>query len=267
MTVDVTVSEAGPYQLLPRLTEDEYLELRHDIEANGIRVPVDVDEHGEILDGHHRARIADALRIDCPQRVLRGLSETEKREHALAVNVHRRSLTRQQRRELIAASIKADPEVTDREHARRTGASHPTVALVRSELETSGDVESSSTRRDTLGRQQPASKPARVTETTKTEYDVDTTTGELIDPADVQAVRDALDEHVPDDAYVLASWRKHFGKAVGDVINVITFPVEQVAAKADADLLGELDRAHRDLGNYIDRVRKATGLRVIGGRP
>lgn len=90
------------YQLLPPLSEDEYAALRADIEAHGIRVPVDVDETGAVLDGHHRQAIAAELGIDCPARVITGLDEEGKRGHALSVNIHRRHLDREQRRELIA---------------------------------------------------------------------------------------------------------------------------------------------------------------------
>lgn len=37
--------------------------------------------------------------------------------------------------ESIAESVKADPELSDREHGRRTGADKNTVATVRDELE------------------------------------------------------------------------------------------------------------------------------------
>lgn len=90
-----------PYQLLPRLTDDEYDALRDDIARHGIRVPIDVDERGTIIDGHHRAWIAADLHIDCPRRVLSGLTDEDKRAHAVAVNIHRRNLTRDQRRDLV----------------------------------------------------------------------------------------------------------------------------------------------------------------------
>jgi hypothetical protein len=87
---------------LPRLTDDEYTALKVDITENGIRVPIDVDELGVVLDGHHRAWIAADLGIDCPRRVVTGLTDDQKRTHALAVNVYRRNLTREQRREVVA---------------------------------------------------------------------------------------------------------------------------------------------------------------------
>ncbi len=92
----------APYQILPVLAADEHAALRADIEANGVRIPVDVDEQGNILDGHHRVWICRELGIDCPRRVLVGLTDEDKIVHAVAVNVHRRHLSREQRRELVA---------------------------------------------------------------------------------------------------------------------------------------------------------------------
>lgn len=44
------------FQLLPALTEDEYEGLKGDIAERGVQVPVIVDEHGAVIDGHHRIR-------------------------------------------------------------------------------------------------------------------------------------------------------------------------------------------------------------------
>ncbi|WFE44278.1 ParB N-terminal domain-containing protein [Verrucosispora sp. WMMD1129] len=120
-----------PYQLLPPLTADEYTALRADIEAHGIRVPVDVDEHGQVLDGHHRQQIAEDLGIDCPTRVVAGLTEEEKRHHAVAVNAHRRMLTRAQRRALVVAELERDPSRSDRAIGRVCGVDHKTVGAIR----------------------------------------------------------------------------------------------------------------------------------------
>lgn len=40
--------------LLPCLSEGEFEALKADIAARGVQVPVEYDEHGNILDGHHR---------------------------------------------------------------------------------------------------------------------------------------------------------------------------------------------------------------------
>lgn len=81
-----------PYQLLPSLSADEYAALSADIKARGVMVPVELDEAGAILDGHHRSAIAAELGIDCPTVVRTGLSESAKREHVLKLNLLRRQL-------------------------------------------------------------------------------------------------------------------------------------------------------------------------------
>lgn len=48
--------EAAPFQVMPPLTAEEYEAVLVDIAAHGVRVPVDVDQHGRILDGHHHHR-------------------------------------------------------------------------------------------------------------------------------------------------------------------------------------------------------------------
>ncbi|MFF4403771.1 ParB N-terminal domain-containing protein [Streptomyces sp. NPDC001404] len=149
-----------PYQLLPPLSDEEYAALRADIAEHGIRVPIDVDEHGQVLDGHHRAWITAELGIACPRRVVAGLTEEQKRTHAIAVNVHRRSLSREDKRALIQRSLLSDPHLSDRQHAERTGSDHKTVATQRTQLEERGEIPHVAERTDTRGRQQPVPRPA-----------------------------------------------------------------------------------------------------------
>lgn len=73
----------GPYQHCRPLTDEEYAALKADIEENGIKEYVHVDEAGEILVGHHRARAAAELGIEYPRHVVMGLSEREKHEYAV----------------------------------------------------------------------------------------------------------------------------------------------------------------------------------------
>ena len=90
------------YQLLPDLTDEEFAALKADIAARGVMVPVELDETGAVLDGHHRVRACAELGITEYPRIIRpGMSEDEKREHVLALNLDRRHLSREQRRELV----------------------------------------------------------------------------------------------------------------------------------------------------------------------
>lgn len=129
------------YQLLPPLTDEEYAALRDDIRERGVQVAVEFDENGVVLDGHHRLRACQELGIeDFPRLVRRGLTEQEKRSHVRALNLDRRHLNQEQKRELIRAQLRETPEKSDREIARLFGVSHTTVAVLRLELESSGQI-------------------------------------------------------------------------------------------------------------------------------
>lgn len=92
---------SAPYQLLPPLDPEERAALVESISTFGILQPVVVDEAGAILDGHHRKGIADELGIPCPTVTLPGLTEEQKVEQALALNLARRHLTPEQRQALV----------------------------------------------------------------------------------------------------------------------------------------------------------------------
>lgn len=154
------MGDAVRYQVMPPLSPEEYQELHDDIAANGVLVPILEDENGVIIDGHHRSKIAAELGIPCPVESISGKSEAEKRGLAFAMNLKRRHLNREQRRALIAESLKADPQLSNREHARRTGASHPTVNAVRGELESDGALEKFTNARTSDGRSYPLNRPA-----------------------------------------------------------------------------------------------------------
>lgn len=148
-----------PYQFLPPLSDAEYDALRADIAANGMRHPIIVDEHGKVLDGHHRAKVAAELGFKPEREVIAGLTEQEKRDLAFTLNAARRHMDQAQRRTAVIASLKADPQLSDRQHGRRTGVSHPTVASIRAELVAAGRLESLTSRIGADGRERPASRP------------------------------------------------------------------------------------------------------------
>lgn len=84
------------YQLLPPMSQHEYEELKADIIEHGVIVPVIVDEEGNIIDGHHRARICEELAIECPTVVRKFISEEEKQALAIGLNLKRRQLSPEQ---------------------------------------------------------------------------------------------------------------------------------------------------------------------------
>lgn len=104
------------YQLLPALHKDDYERLKADIALRGVMVPVEVDEDGAILDGHHRVMIARELGIKCPTKVRKGLPDYEKRLHAVALNLARRQLSDAQKTVL---GEKIEPDIAERARARQ----------------------------------------------------------------------------------------------------------------------------------------------------
>lgn len=232
------------FQNMPPLSAEEYSALEQSIKDHGVQVPIIVDENGTVIDGHHRQKITQELGIRCPSTVVTGKAESEKRTLALSLNLDRRHLNREQRRALVAESVKADPQLTDREHARRTGSSHPTVATVRRELEDNGRVESFTTRVDPRGYQQPASRPPRV----------DKTTGEIHDMPEHQffeAVDAATDEQFEQ---ALAS-----AKAQGDAsrTNVAAnLPPAEPQAPRRRPLPDSFFEAAYDLQKNIERLER-----------
>jgi ParB-like chromosome segregation protein Spo0J len=111
-----------PYQVLPDLPPEQFAALKADIAERGVMVAVDVDENGQILDGHNRIRACRELGInDYPVVVRSGLSEVEKRTFARKANALRRHLSRDQVRDLIGAQLRETPEWANNRIAQALG--------------------------------------------------------------------------------------------------------------------------------------------------
>ena len=123
------------YQVMPELSADEYSELKADIKERGVMVPIEFDEFGNTLDGHHRLKICEELGItDYPKVIRAGMTEEQKRTHARKLNMARRQLSQKQRRDLIREQLKETPEKSDRQIAAALGVSNSTVSSQRKEM-------------------------------------------------------------------------------------------------------------------------------------
>lgn len=81
--------------VVPPLSSEEYMRLKEDIHHFGITVPILIDEYNNIIDGHHRLRIAEELSIEeFPVEIKPGLTEGEKRLMAWTLNANRRQLSK-----------------------------------------------------------------------------------------------------------------------------------------------------------------------------
>ena len=79
------------FQVMAPLDRDALAALRADIAAHGVQVPVVRTADGRIVDGHHRARIAEDLGIDCPSLTV-DVDDQAATEMALRLNLLRRHL-------------------------------------------------------------------------------------------------------------------------------------------------------------------------------
>lgn len=131
----------GPYQVMPPLSADEYEALKADIAARGVMVPVEYDEEGNILDGHHRVAICGELGLSQWPRLIRyGLAEQEKRRHARRLNLDRRHLDQAARRKLIEDDLRETPEASNRKIAADLGVDDKTVGAARARLESTAEI-------------------------------------------------------------------------------------------------------------------------------
>lgn len=115
MASTAPTSDTRRYQLLPSLSTVDIEHLKASIIEHGVQIAVIVDEDGEIIDGHHRAMIADSVGVEYPRDVRHGLNEDQKRILAAELNVARRHLTDAQK---VKLGRDIEPSIT-REARRR----------------------------------------------------------------------------------------------------------------------------------------------------
>jgi hypothetical protein len=149
---------------------EEFDALVEDVRQHGLRLPIllwddvaaPMPRKAWLLDGRNRLRALMAAGIEPSDKhyAVVGHCESTRDPYAIvvALNIHRRNLTAEQKRELIDKLIKAQPEKSDLQIAKQAKASHHTVGKRRAKLEATGDVGNMPTRTDTKGRKQPAKK-------------------------------------------------------------------------------------------------------------
>ena len=144
---------SGRFQVVPPLSDDEFAALKADIELRGVMVPVELDEEGNVLDGHHRVRACRELGITNFDKIIRRDlgDDCAKREHARALNLKRRHLSAEAKRRIIAEQLLDTPERADQWIAEDLGVSKATVSEVRGDLVTKCQIDASQPRIDRNG--------------------------------------------------------------------------------------------------------------------
>lgn len=119
-------------------------------------VPIEFDEHGNVLDGHHRLKICAELGINEYPKVIRaGMTEAEKRTHARKLNMARRQLSQPQKQALIHEQLRETPEKSDRQIAKELGVSDKTVGVQRKEMERTAEIPQLKTSIGADGKERP----------------------------------------------------------------------------------------------------------------
>lgn len=91
---------AEPFQLFSPLDSATEAALRFSIERFGVLVPVVKDQHGRVIDGYHRSRIASELGVPFRIDVVPVEDDDQARDIARTLNTDRRHLSVEQRREV-----------------------------------------------------------------------------------------------------------------------------------------------------------------------
>lgn len=115
-------------QFMPPLAVFDYDSLREDIARRGVMVPVLVNSAtGEIIDGHHRAAIAAELGIETPIQTVDIPDPDEADIVAVSLNVKRRRMTLEQRKQL-ASDFRAAFRWSQRKIADALGVTQRTIS-------------------------------------------------------------------------------------------------------------------------------------------
>jgi hypothetical protein len=184
-----TLSIHPAAELLPPMSDNEVRVLGRDIKAHGgLTSPIVLwrahpKGQAQLLDGRNRLDAIEAMtgrvvKIVREPIISGGFSDwliikagehkwgnvielneaTDPSAYVISANIHRRHLTAEQKRKVIANLILAHPDKSDRQIAEMIRVSHHTVASVRDEMEGRGQIAHVETRTDAKGRKQPAKK-------------------------------------------------------------------------------------------------------------
>jgi len=123
------------YQLLPPLSQDEYESLKASIAKHGVLTPIEIDENGEILDGHHRIKACTEIGINSWPTVTKTFrSELEKQAYVYMANLARRQLSPEQIKEIrkeqkkLAKALAIEPDIIQEDIAGLLGVKQATIS-------------------------------------------------------------------------------------------------------------------------------------------
>jgi hypothetical protein len=142
--------------LFPPISQEDFDKLAADIKLHGLHQPI-VLYQGKILDGNNRYRACEDAKKPPKFTDFPG-DDAAARNYVISANIHRRHLSPEQRREIIATLLKDNPGQSNRQVAAQTNTSKGTVQDVREELEATGQIGQLETTTGADGKTRPANR-------------------------------------------------------------------------------------------------------------
>ena len=100
--------------LIPEMTDKEYLDLKTSIDEEGIRHAIDINADNTILDGRHRVRACKSLGIESIKYNRHDFSESEAIKFVRDTAIERRHLTKEQRLNIVLNSEELVSDIQNR---------------------------------------------------------------------------------------------------------------------------------------------------------
>jgi hypothetical protein len=265
-------------ELFPLMSPDELKVLGEDIKKNGLTNPVKfwtdrleaiakatkgekitaeiIANYMFVLDGRNRLDAMEAVGMPVLDLILlphvTGLCIDDPYHYVVSTNVHRRHLTAEQKREIIARVLKAKPEASDRQIAKGAKVDHKTVGAVREKLEARGEIPHVETVTDTKGRKQSSKRRHFHDSTESVAVLAECVTGTLPTPA--KAPPSSEPKRKGPNPILRAWWaatdeeRRGFVETVGNDIERVRMELQRIAGEQRTKEIGDRAEARSKAG-------------------
>ena len=117
-----------------------YQAIKSSIEVFGVCQNIILDEQGQIISGNLRRKACEELGKDCPTTIISGLSQAQKEDLKLELNLCRKHYSLKDKRVAARKLLRSDPAKSDRSVAINCGLNHSTVAKIRQKLISTGEI-------------------------------------------------------------------------------------------------------------------------------
>jgi ParB-like chromosome segregation protein Spo0J len=105
-------------KLLPKMSDEEFVELKASIQSEGQHYPIIVNEDLEVLDGHHRYRACTELGIEPDFEVRKFEDKLLEKKFVIEVNLRRRHLNNFQLVELAVSLLEIEKALAKKRQAK-----------------------------------------------------------------------------------------------------------------------------------------------------